>query len=196
MKVFNIIKLFIQNFRVKFQGIHERYPQYEIGRGTYGNLTVLPRGTRSTLKIGAFCSIADGVKIFMAGGHRPEWVSTYPFNALWLDDPAKGYPRGSDVTIGNDVWLCTDCVIMPGITIGDGAVVGARAVVTRDVEPYTIVAGNPAHLVKKRFDDKTIQQLLELKWWTLKDEDIKKLLPLMTNKDIQAFIRVAGNYEP
>lgn len=171
-------------------GLRERYPQYDVGRWTYGDPRVLSWGEGATLKVGAFCSIADGVKVFLGGEHRMDWATTFPFNVLW--DSAKhipGHPKTKgDVVIGNDVWLGAESVILSGVTIGDGAVVGARAVVSRDVKPYAVVAGNPAMFVRKRFDDHSVARLVELKWWDFDDATIEKLLPLMLNENIGAFL--------
>jgi len=171
-------------------GIREEYPEYEIGRGTYGSPDIHHWNEGASFKIGAFCSIATGVQIFLGGEHRMDWVSTFPFNVLWESARhIKGHPRTKgDVIIGNDVWLGTEAVIMSGVTIGDGAVIGARALITKDVEPYGIYAGNPARLVRKRFDDATIEQLLELAWWNLADEKIERLLPLILSSDVHALI--------
>ena len=191
MNIFKSIKKHINTIpfeRVKT--IHEKYPQYEIGRGTYGIPKIRAWNEGATLKIGAFCSIASGVKIFLGGEHRVDWVTTYPFNYLWESGRhIAGHPKTKgDVIVGNDVWIGSEAVILSGVRIGDGAVVGTRAVVTNDMEPYAIYAGNPARLVKKRFDEKTIQQLLELEWWNFKDEEIEQILPLMLSTDIQTFI--------
>lgn len=179
--------------RIVFQRtkiLKKKYPQYEIGRHTYGNPEISTWKEGATLKIGAFCSIADGVKIFLGGEHRIDWVTTYPFTALWEQGKhIAGHPKTKgDVIIGNDVWLGAEAVIMSGVKIGDGAVVGARAVVTTDIAPYEIYAGNPARLVRKRFDTKTIRQLLELEWWNFDDSEIARMLPLMLNKNIDGFI--------
>ncbi len=137
--------------------------------------------------------MAPGVQIFLGGEHRIDWVTTFPFNVLWKSGrKIKGHPKTKgDVIIGNDVWIGAEALIMSGVTIGDGAIVGARAVVTKDIEPYAIFAGNPAQFVRKRFDEKTIQQLLELEWWNYKDEEIEQMLPLMLDTDIQLFISEA-----
>ena len=170
--------------------MQEKYPQYEIGRGTYGSPEIITWQEGATLKIGAFCSIAEGVKFFLGGEHRVDWVTTYPFSFLWESGRhITGHPKTKgDVIVGNDVWIGAEAVIMSGVKIGDGAVVGARAVVTKNMEPYAIYAGNPARLVKKRFDEKTIQQLLALEWWNFTDEEIEQILPLMLNTDIRTFI--------
>ena len=194
MNIFKLLKKDKKKKRSKrAEGIHEKYPQYEIGRGTYGAPEIFTWNEGATLKIGAFCSFASGVKLLLGGEHRIDWVTTYPFNVLWENARhITGHPRTKgDVIIGNDVWIGTEAIIMSGVRIGDGAVVAARAVVTKDIEPYAIYGGNPARLLKKRFDEETIQQLLELEWWNFKDEEIERLLPLMLNTDIRAFIAEA-----
>ena len=130
----------------------QRYPQYQIGRGTYGDLSVSAFGSAATLRIGNFTSIAAGVRVFLGGEHRLDWVTTFPFSALWESAGCyTGHPRTKgDVIIGADVWIGAEALITSGVTIGDGAVIGARAVVSRDVAPYTVVAGNPARFIKKR----------------------------------------------
>jgi acetyltransferase-like isoleucine patch superfamily enzyme/tetratricopeptide (TPR) repeat protein len=165
---------------------------FEIGDYTYG-LPVIrwPEGAR--LKIGKFCSIADGVEIFLGGNHNTDWLSTYPFSALSDEWPQAagiaGHPASKgDVTIGNDVWLGANCVIMSGVSIGDGAVVGTRSVVTKDVAPYSIVAGNPARMVKKRFSPEQISSLLALRWWDWDKEDIARSLPVLCSPHIERFL--------
>ena len=120
------------------------------------------------LQIGKFCSIAKNVKFIMNGGsHRIDTFSSYPFpifGGSWAErlknERLGAYPKG-DTVIGNDVWLCRDAVIMPGVHIGDGAVIAAESVVVSDVPPYSIYGGNPAKLIKKRFSDEIIQILLD-----------------------------------
>jgi acetyltransferase-like isoleucine patch superfamily enzyme len=152
---------------------------FEIGEYTYGAPTVFIHPERK-LKIGKFCSIAGGVTIQLGGIHRSNLVTTYPFKAfpdnwpranLLKGDEVNAISRG-DVIIGNDVWIGYGATILSGIKICDGAVVGAMAVVTRDVEPYCIVVGNPARTIGKRFDDDTIRKLLETRWW---DWPIRKI---------------------
>lgn len=176
-----------------------RNPDYSMGRESYGDPIVAFRDfvpaleRRSTCKIGSFCSISDSVKILIGGLHRPDWVTTWPFNILreqFANLEGNPVSKG-DVIIGNDVWIGFDALILSGITVGDGAVIGARAVVTKDVPPYGIVAGNPARLIRKRFDDTTIARLLKLSWWNWEDEKINKFVPLMCDTNIAQFLDAA-----
>lgn len=180
------------------KSLQEQFPQYGIGRGTYSaNLRVLRQKDGATLKIGAFCSIADGVEIFLGGEHRTDWVTTYPFNVIWESAKhIKGHPKTKgNVDIGNDVWIGSGALIFSGVQIADGAVIGARAVVTKDVPPYAIVTGNPAKVVKKRFDEETILRLLNLKWWNWDDTRISRALPMMLNDNIHTFLEAAEKNE-
>lgn len=176
-------KIFLQN----------KYPQYKIGKGSYGGLKVISwkDNIDVTLEMGAYCSIANGVKVFLGGEHRLDWVTTYPFNVLWESARhVKGHPKSKgNVVIGNDVWIGTDAIIMSGVTIGDGAVIGARSLVTRNVSPYAIVAGNPAKEIRKRFNDTIIQELLQIRWWEWSDERITRTLEYLLSEDIESFIR-------
>lgn len=161
-------------------------------RHTYGleNLIIRSWGEGSELYIGSFCSIADNVEIFLGGNHRTDWITTYPFGHIgkW-DWHGKGHPSTKgDVVIGNDVWLGSGCTIMSGVAIGDGAIVAAKAVVTRDIPPYCIAAGNPAHVVKKRFTDEQIARLLDKAWWNLSDEQIQSIIPQLCSSNIDEFL--------
>lgn len=133
------------------------------------------------LIIGKFCSIACGAKfIFTSANHTLKSLSTYPFPIFfdeWNLDAkniTSAWDNKGDIVIGNDVWIGYEAVIMPGVKIGDGAIIGTRAVVTKDVEPYTIVGGVPARVIRKRFDDKTIVKLMKIKWWNWDKEKIAK----------------------
>lgn len=144
------------------------------------------------LAIGKFCSIACGAKfLFNSANHALGSLSTYPFPIFFeeWDLPVEDIPRAwdnhGDIVVGNDVWIGYEAVILAGVTIGDGAVVGARAVVTRDVPPYTIVGGVPAKPIRKRFSDGVIQRLLELKWWDWPEERIAANLEAIQSGDIQ-----------
>ena len=171
--------------------LHARYPQYRIGRHSYGGLIVRDGGEGAVLSIGDYCSIAEGVKVFTGLEHRADWVTTFPFNVLWPSaSQFTGHPKTKgDVVIGNDVWIGTEAVILSGVKIGDGAIVGARAVVSRDVPPYAIVAGNPAKFVKYRFDENLIDALLTIKWWDWDESRIEQAMPYLLNNNVEKFIQ-------
>ena len=137
------------------------------------------------LIIGKFCQIAAGVEFVMNGAnHMMNAVTTFPFNMLegWDMEPPKtsDLPLKGDTVIGNDIWIGQNAVILPGVHIGDGAIIGANSVVGRDVNPYTIVVGNPAKILRKRFDDEMIELLLRFKWWDKSIDEINTLIPLLT----------------
>ena len=143
------------------------------------------------LKIGKFCSIAKDVKFIMNGGnHRIDTITSYPFpifGGIWgekLKYERLGAESKGDTIIGNDVWLGRNAVIMPGVCIGDGAVIAAEAVVVSDVPPYSIYGGNPAKLIKKRFSDDIIYTLLDIKWWDWDYEKISRNVDAIFNTDI------------
>jgi chloramphenicol O-acetyltransferase type B len=151
---------------------------------------LLPDADADKLVIGSFCSIGSGAAFIMAGnqGHRYEWVSSFPFHYM-PEEPAfagalDGFLPAGDTIIGNDVWIGTEAVIMPGIEIGHGAVIGSRALVTKNVEPYAIVGGNPAKTIRKRFPDEQVAMLLEMAWWDWDDDALKSAMPLLTSSDI------------
>ncbi len=146
------------------------------------------------LVIGKFCSIACGAKfIFTSANHSLKSLSTYPFPIFFeewdLDmiNITNAWDNKGDIIIGNDVWIGYEAVILSGVTIGDGAIIGTRAVVTKDVPPYTIVGGVPAKPIRKRFDDKTIAKLYELKWWDWPEERIKANLEIIQSGQIDKF---------
>lgn len=141
-----------------------------------------------SLRIGKFCSIACGAKfLFASANHTQASVSTYPFPIFFeewdldIGDVTSAWDHKGDIVIGNDVWIGYEAVVMAGVTIGDGAIIGARAVVTKDVPPYTIVGGVPARKIRRRFSDDVIARLLELKWWDWPAEQIQRNI-----KNIQA----------
>ncbi len=142
------------------------------------------------LIIGRFCQLAAGVEFVMNGAnHQMNAVSTFPFYTLtgWDMAPPKlsDLPFKGDTVVGNDVWIGQNAVILPGVHIGDGAIVGANSVVGSDVTPYTIVAGNPARPLRRRFDDELIELLLAFRWWDRGVEEINALIPLLTDPDLE-----------
>ena len=146
------------------------------------------------LIIGDYVQIAAGVNIIMGGNntHNPQFISTYPF----LDREAlkRTYQKAGDTLIGNDVWLGMGSLILPGITIGNGAIIAAHSVVTRDVPDYHLVAGNPAKLIRQRFKDEDIASLQQLKWWEWPDHKVKSLLPLIQSNRLTDLISASQEY--
>lgn len=136
------------------------------------------------LRIGKFCSIACGAKfLFNSANHTLRSLSTYPFPIFYEEwglegkDIRQAWDNKGDIVIGNDVWIGYQAVILAGVTVGDGAIIGSRAVVTRDVPPYTIVGGVPAKPIRKRFDEETIARLQALRWWDWEQETIRRAIP-------------------
>jgi virginiamycin A acetyltransferase len=175
-----------------------RYPgQIIVSPYTYGRPKVRFPGTGTSLRIGRYGSIADGVEIFMGGNHRLDWVTTYPFPAipsLWPEARTLdgSHTSRGDVSIGHDVWLGSQCFVLSGVTIGHGAVVAARAVVTRDVPPYAIVAGNPAKVVRYRMSPQRIEALLALRWWEWPEAEIKRRIPLLMSDRVEDLVALQG----
>ena len=148
------------------------------------------------LLIGKFCSIACGAKFLMrSANHSLASLSTYPFPLFFEEwelekkDVAKSWDNKGDIIIGNDVWIGYEAVILAGVTIGNGAIIGARAVVTKDVPPYTIVGGVPAKPIKKRFDNKTISELLDIQWWNWPDETIAQNIKAIQSGNMEQISR-------
>ena len=147
---------------------------------------------RDKLKIEKFCSIACGTKfLFNSANHALDSLSTYPFPLFfeeWNLEKEKvtdAWDNRGDIVIGNDVWIGYEAVILSGVTIGDGAIIGTRAVVTKDVPPYTIVGGVPAKPIRKRFDEKVIEELLKIKWWDWTEEKIARNIENIKNGCIE-----------
>ena len=141
------------------------------------------------LIIGKFCQIAEGVEFIMNGAnHQMNSASTFPFYTLegWDMQPpdTADLPIKGDTVIGNDVWIGRNAVILPGVHIGDGAIIGANSVVGSDVKPYTIEVGNPAKFLRKRFDDELTELLISFKWWNKSIEEINALIPVLTSSDL------------
>jgi len=179
-------------------------PNIEVGDFTYyddfedvanfeKNVKYLFDFTGDRLVIGKFCAIASGVTFLMNGGnHLVEAISTFPFSIFgngWEGAmEGKTFPTKGNTTVGNDVWIGYNSVILPGVTIGDGAIIASCSVVTKDVEPYAIVSGNPAREIRKRFPDERIRALLALKWWDWDLEKITRNLSLLTGNDVEALL--------
>lgn len=171
-------------------------PNIVVGDFTYiadsefeSHVTHLYPWNNDKLIIGKFCQIAAGVEFVMNGAnHQMNAVSTFPFYTLtgWdMKAPAPAdMPLKGDTIIGNDVWIGQNVTILPGVHIGDGAIIGASSVVGSDVEPYTIVAGNPVQFIRKRFDEELTNLMLEWRWWDKPIEEINSLIPVLTSSDL------------
>ena len=171
-------------------------PNIVVGDFTYiadsefeSHVTHLYPWNNDRLVIGKFCQIAAGVEFVMNGAnHQMNAVSTFPFYTLagWdMKAPAPAdMPLKGDTIIGNDVWIGQNVTILPGVHIGDGAIIGASSVVGSNVEPYTIVAGNPVQFIRKRFDEELTNLMLEWRWWDKPIEEINSLIPVLTSTDL------------
>lgn len=142
------------------------------------------------LIIGKFCQIASGVEFVMNGAnHQMNSVSTFPFFTMpsWEATPPEpsDLPLKGDTIIGNDVWIGQNAVILPGVHIGDGAIIGTNSIVSNEIAPYSIAVGNPARIVRRRFDDELIELLLKWKWWNKPIAEIKSLIPLLTSRNLK-----------
>jgi virginiamycin A acetyltransferase len=142
------------------------------------------------LIIGKFCSIATGVKFIMNGGnHRTDWLTNYPFpifGGQWATAMPDSWPNKGDTVVGNDVWIGNGATLMPGIQVGDGAIIASEAVITADVAPYAVVGGNPAKLIRSRFAPATIEELLRVSWWDWPIETITAKIKAICSGDVAA----------
>lgn len=173
------------------------YAKYKIGAYSYGNPIVRDWGHAGiTLEIGSFCSIARGVEIFLGGEHKTGHITTFPLNhALGYDTDRANkhlyeqeHAKGS-VIIGNDVWIGADAFILSGTTIGDGAIIGAKSVVSGNVPPYSVSVGNPCKHRRFRFSTTQISSLLEIRWWNWPIDRIRENTPWLLSGNIDDFIR-------
>ena len=174
-------------------GDYTYYDDFENVENFEKNVKYLFDFVGDKLIIGKFCMIASDVKFIMNGAnHLTDSISTYPFAIFghgWEDAMnGKQYPLKGDIVIGNDVWIGYNATIMAGVNIGDGAIIATNSTVTKDVQPYSIVGGNPAKEIKKRFSDQKIKELLELKWWNWNIDKITKNLPNLTGNKIDDLI--------
>ena len=168
------------------------------GKYTYGTPNICWSNSGAKLVVGNFCSIAANVNIYLGGNHRTDWVTTFPFGHSNKNEfnifNGEGHPSTKgDVIIGNDVWIGDNVTIMSGVTIGDGTVIANNSHVVKNIEPYSLVGGNPAKLIKYRFTPQQIEKLLEIKWWYWDDEKINTFTPLLCNDNIDTFIKSVLN---
>lgn len=190
-------------FKGKLLSAQVKNPNIKVGRYSYysgyyhghsfddcARYLLADRDDVDKLIIGSFCSIGSGASFIMAGnqGHRYDWASSFPFFYM-KEEPAfasslDAFQRAGDTVIGSDVWIGSEAMIMPGVKIGHGAVIGSRALITRDVEPYAIVGGNPAKQIKKRFSEEDISLLLEMEWWDWPLDKIEAAIPLLCSSRI------------
>ena len=164
-----------------------------IGKYSYGTPNIYFSNPEAKLIIGKYCSIADQVKIYLGGNHRVDWVTTYPFGHIhtniFNNFDGSGHPKTKgDVIIGNDLWIGANVTIMSGVKIGDGVVIANNSHVVKNIEPYAMVGGNPAKLIRYRFTSQQIQELLLIQWWDWDDAKINEYLPLLCHSDIDEFI--------
>ncbi|MGB3182960.1 MAG: CatB-related O-acetyltransferase [Cyclobacteriaceae bacterium] len=171
-------------------GDYTYYDDFETVENFEKNVKYLFDFTGDKLIIGKFCMIASDVTFIMNGAnHLSDALSTYPF-AIFGEDWAhamegREYPSKGDTTIGNDVWIGYGATVMPGVTIGDGAIIATKAVVTKDVAPYAVVGGNPAKEIRKRFSDEEISQLLSIRWWDWPIEKITANVQHLAGNDLE-----------
>lgn len=169
-----------------------------VGSFTYGNQNIkIHRGAENEeLYIGKFCSIANNIQVYLGQNHRVDWFTTYPFghvntNIFQNIDKNLGHPSSKgDVIIGNDVWIGANTIIMSGVKIGDGAVIANNSHVVKDIEPYTIVGGNPAKVIRKRFSDEVINKLLDIKWWDWSIEKITENHRILMSGDVEKLMNL------
>ena len=166
------------------------------GKYTYDLKNIKLKQWNEGLKvtIGAFCSIAENLTIILGGNHNSDWATTYPFGHINQNIFNKfngaGHPKPSkDIIIGNDVWIGMNSFITNGVTIGDGAIIASNSHIVKDVDPYTVVGGNPAKFIKLRFSPEIIGKLLELKWWDFSDDVINHLSPFLCSNDFEKLFK-------
>jgi acetyltransferase-like isoleucine patch superfamily enzyme len=163
----------------------------QIGEFSYGDCDILV--FKYKLVIGKFCSMAH-CTIIVDGNHRTDWITTFPFpERIGGLEKTPGHPVGKgDMTIGNDVWIGEGALILPGVQIGDGAVIAAGSVVTKDVRDYEVVGGNPARHIRNRFSDAQISELKKIRWWDWPLDKIKAHYRLLQSSNIDEFIEKFG----
>ena len=182
-----------------------RLPEYSIGPHTLADHPDLDRlmPVRSysagyggdKLTIGDYCSIGSGVTILLGNEHGTDWLTTYPFSALRRDDSSvKSHPPKGDITIGNDVWIGINTLVLSGSTIGDGAVIGAGSVVRGRIPAYAIAVGSPCRVVMYRFKPDDVSALLALRWWDWPEEVVAQAIPILLSDDIEGIMDFARRH--
>jgi virginiamycin A acetyltransferase len=187
------LKNIIKNPKI-IVGDYTYYDDFEDVDNFEKNVRYLYEFSEDKLIIGKFCQIASDVEFIMNGSnHLIDGISTFPFAIFgkgWEGAmEGKSYPFKGDTVIGNDVWIGHRAVILPGIQVGDGAIIASYAIVTKDVPPYTIVGGNPAEVIRKRFSEQEIETLLETRWWDWEVEKITRNLHLLTSGEVEALAK-------
>jgi chloramphenicol O-acetyltransferase type B len=164
-------------------------PIKTFGQHSYDRPTLLWDNPNTNVYIGKYCSIALEVKIMVCPNHRADWISTFPHRVFFKNAYVEnGAATKGDVHIGNDVWIGYDALVMSGVIIGDGAIVGSRTVVTKNIPPYHVMAGNPGRIIKKRFTIEEIEILTKMKWWDWPEEHIQNnYLVLQSNRIIELY---------
>lgn len=183
---------------------HRRIGNSDINVGdfSYGHeqLHIHQWGEGASLTVGKYCSFGHNITVFLGGDHRTDWITTYPFGhinrQIFGGEDIVGHPKSNgNIVIGNDVWVGADSKIMAGVTIGDGAVIAGSALVVKDVEPYSIVGGNPAKHIKYRFDDNILNLLKKLAWWDLTVNDVKNITKeLCSTPTVETVQRLVNTY--
>lgn len=160
---------------------------------SYGHIHLISTGEGATCEHGAFCSFASNIRVMLGGHHALNYITTYPFGSINTNifgTQTRTATNRGNVTIGNDVWIGDNATIMAGVVIGNGAVIGCNAVVTEDVEPYSVVAGNPGRFIRFRFSEEIIRELQDLRWWDLPLDIIQKIVPYLMSADIETNIPI------
>lgn len=174
-----------------FTNQNRKYKKYTIWNYTYWKPEILFDTWKYTLNIGKYCSLWSGTKIFLGGNHRYDWISTYPFHQI---EDIKEYDQtaiigNGDVVIWNDVWIWMNVTIMSGVTIGDGAVIAYWSLVTKNVDPYTIVWWFPSKFIRNRFSEQEKQQIIDMKRRDIDEEHIRKNIHFLLSDNISEFIK-------
>lgn len=184
----NIFKKLKKKIKPKqyFTNKMRKYKDVEIGDYTLGKPNIF--GAKDNIQIGKFCSIAGNVSFYTATDHNLKCASVYVFKFVDNNLPRSPLISKGKTIIGNDVWIGDSAIILDGVKVGDGAVIGARSVVTKNVKPYEVVAGVPANHIRYRFEEDIINKLLEIKWWNWPIEKIHKNVELLTSENIERLI--------